>query len=194
MSEGSASKPEISLGDDFGDVVVKVNGATIDVSAAGYVVATSPSGVEWRAANDTAAKPTTGFHEVGDEMDDGTIYAGISPDTHQPMYATPLDEVGTFTFNQAAAMANNLEAHGHRDWRVPTKGELNVLFNNRAAIGGFDLTGSRNASYYWCASHDGKWDAWVQRFSDGCQDGNYADDRSALRCVRGGIVWSLISG
>jgi hypothetical protein len=29
--------------------------------------------------------------KVGDKMPDGTIYAGISPDTKQAMYATPAD-------------------------------------------------------------------------------------------------------
>jgi hypothetical protein len=34
--------------------------------------------------------------------------------------------------------AATLNAHGHKDWRLPTKVELDVLFNNRAAIGGFE--------------------------------------------------------
>jgi hypothetical protein len=32
---------------------------------------------------------------------------------------------------------------------MPTKSELNVLFNNRAAIGGFDLSGSEPSGWYW---------------------------------------------
>ena len=51
---------------------------------------------------------------------------------------------------------------------MPTKAELNVLFRNRAAIGGFDTTGSNPAGWYWSSSrfYNG---AWAQRFSDGIQ-------------------------
>ena len=185
MSEGSASKPEISLGDDFGDVLVKVNGATIDVSAAGYVVATSPSGVEWRAANDTAAKPSTGFHEVGDEMDDGTILGGYFEG--KPIYATPRDAPGTFTFNDAAKYAKNLHAHGHHDFHTPSKGELNVLWENRnkgRLKETFNETGSSPAGWYWSASQYFNLGAWTQRFSDGFQVYDTRNLGSSLRCVR----------
>jgi hypothetical protein len=67
-------------------------------------------------------KPTT--PKIGMEMPDGSVYVGISPETNQPMYATPVK--GDVT---------NLDAHGHQDWRSPTKAELNVLFNSRADIG-----------------------------------------------------------
>jgi hypothetical protein len=67
--------------------------------------------------------------KIGAKMPDGTIYAGISPDTGKPMYATPADAPLTMTFNEAAEhakTANSQKACGHRDWRVPTKAELNV--------------------------------------------------------------------
>src|SRR5580704_14378436 len=67
--------------------------------------------------------------KIGAIMTDGTVYAAL---------------VG---------------AHGHQDWRVPTKNELNVLFNNRAAIGGFDTTG-----WHWSSSPYILWFAWRQRF------------------------------
>jgi len=120
----------------------------------------------------------------GDKMPDGTVFAGIFPDTNKPMYATPADASLTMNFNEAQEYATTLDAHGHNDWRVPTKTELNVLFNNRAAIGRFDISGSKPAGWYWSASPDDKWDAWGQRFSDGCQGYHYKDDRSAVRCVR----------
>jgi hypothetical protein len=84
----------------------------------------------------TSAEPN-----VGDKMPDGTIYAGISPDTKKAMYATPSDAPTTMTFQEASDYAAGLDALGHRDWRVPTKAELNVLFTNSAAIGGFYFTG-----------------------------------------------------
>jgi len=121
-------------------------------------------------------------------MPDGTIYAGISPDTGKPMYAMPADAPLTYAFNVAQKYAQELntqKAHGHDDWRVPTSAELNMLFNNRAAIGGFDRSDSYPTGSYWSSSQDGKWHAWGQRFSDGAQDYHFAKiNPSSVRCVR----------
>jgi len=121
--------------------------------------------------------------KIGDKMSDGTIYAGISPETNKPMYATSADAPLTMTFNKAKEYAAKLDAHGHQDWRIPTKAELNALFNNRAAIGGFNVIGPGTAGWYWSASLGNNWEA--QRFTDGFQDDpSMEDGRSSLRCVR----------
>jgi hypothetical protein len=122
--------------------------------------------------------------KLGDKMPDGTVLAGISPDTKNPMYVTPADASLAMKFNEAQDYAAQLDAHGHKDWRVPTKAELNVLFNNRAAIGGFDISGSGPAGWYWSASPTYKWYAWGQRFSDGLQFYGYKHTHSSVRCVR----------
>ena len=122
--------------------------------------------------------------KVGDKMPDGTVLAGISPDTNKPMYATPADAALTMTFNEAQRYAAKLDAHGHKDWRVPTKAELNVLFNNRAAIGSFDISGSNPAGWYWSSTQDNRWDAWGERFSDGAQGYYGKVIHSSVRCVR----------
>jgi hypothetical protein len=181
---GAAPAPGISISAEFNTVVV--NGVTIERAADGHLVISAPGTVITKPgpANDTAAKPKTAI-EVGDEMPDGTIYAGVSPDTGKAMYATPQDAPGTYTFNQAAQYVGNLDAHGHHDFRAPSKSELNVLFNNRAAIGGFNVTGSNPAGWYWSFSPYGNDGAWAQRFSDGHQVYSDRDDGySSLRCVR----------
>ena len=68
--------------------------------------------------------PGTYPAEDRDEMRDGSIYVGISPEKNKPMYATPVE-----------AYVTKLDAHGYQDWRLPTKAELRMLFNNRADIG-----------------------------------------------------------
>ena len=130
-----------------------VNGVRVEVHTDGGIVAYTNRSVDaytngpvqvHPAANDDAkAAP-----RVGDKMPDGSVYAGISPDTNKPMYATPADAPLTYTFNQAQKYAARFDAHGHADWRVPTKSELNVLYNNRAAIGGFDISGSDPAGWF----------------------------------------------
>src|SRR5262245_45208642 len=76
--------------------------------------------------------------EAGARSLDGTIEAGISPDTNRAVYTTSADAPGKYSFDHAQAYCRGLEANGHKDWRVPNPAELSVLFNNRAAIGGFE--------------------------------------------------------
>ena len=145
--------------------------------------------LDLRAITGEAAKPkapanTNQAPAPGDKMADGTVFAGISPDTNKPMYATPADASLTMKFNEAQEYAAKLDAHGYKDWRIPTKAELNVLFNSRAAIGGFNVSGSNPAGWYWSASSYDGWDAWGQRFSDGDQYYYDKGDHSAVRCVR----------
>ena len=145
--------------------------------------------LDLRAVTGEAARPkapanTNQAPAAGDKMPDGTVFAGISPDTNKPMYTTPTDASLTMRFNEAQEYAAKLDAYGHKDWRVPTKAELNVLFNNRAAIGGFNVTGSDPSGWYWSYSQDLNWDAWGQRFSDGYQDNDNKGNPSAVRCVR----------
>jgi Protein of unknown function (DUF1566) len=185
-ASGAAPAPGISISADFNTVVL--NGATIERAADGHlVISTSATVISKPAvANDSAAKAKTA-PEIGDEMEDGTIYAGISPDTGKPMYATPADAPTMFTFKKAAQYASKLDAQGHKDWRVPTKNELNVLYQNRdkgKLKGTFNKTGSDPAGWYWSSSQTYYFYAWVQRFSGGyqCNSGRY--DGSSLRCVR----------
>src|SRR5262245_37428052 len=99
------------------------------------------------------------------------------------MFTTPADAPLTMKWNKAMNYASKLDAHGQKDWRVPSKGELNVLFQNRAAIGGFDVTGSDPAGWYWSSTVYYNF-AWDQRFSDGNQFWNLKTNDSSLRCVR----------
>ena len=119
---------------------------------------------------------------IGAVMNDGTVFAGSL--NGKPIYAAPADAPLTHTFNQAQEYVATLDAHGDQDWRVPTKDELNVMFQNRAAIGGFYVIGSGPAAWYWSSTEDGI-DAWVQRFSDGHQGWDFKNAFSSLRCVRG---------
>jgi len=116
---------------------------------------------------------------IGERMPDGTVFAGISPDTGEAMYTTPADAPLTYTFSQAWQYASRLDAHGHHDWRPPRPGELNELFRNRAAIGGFDESGSywgREQTFFMAAAQD---------FGNGDSGCHFDWDHSSLRCVRG---------
>jgi len=187
MAEGSGTAREISLGEDFGDVAVRVNGVRVEVRRDGFVTLYTTEGklVVVNTAVDDDAKPKANTApQVGDKRADGTVYAGMSPDTGKRMYTTPRDAGLIFTFKKAKDYAAALDAHGHQDWRVPTRGELSVLFQNSAAIGGFDISGSDPAGWYWSDEQGYFYIAWGQRFSDGIQDDYGTATGSSLRCVR----------
>jgi Protein of unknown function (DUF1566) len=179
-----AKKLEFECTADESRVSVTGCGVKVEIGADGKVTVFShPEARQPKPALQTTASAEA--LKVGEVMPDGTIYAGTSPHTRKPMYTTPKDAPTTCNFNEAADYASALDAHGHKDWRAPTKTELNVLFQNRAAIGNFDTSGSIPAGWYWSASRINNDGAWAQRFSDGYQFNDFRLIRSALRCVRG---------
>ena len=137
-----------------------------------------------QSATASSNEPAPETLTIGAKMPDGTIYAGISPDTNKPMYTTPADAPSLMSFDQAKEYAAQLDAHGHQDWRVPTREELNALFINRFAIGGFNTNGGRPAGWYWSSTQDDWWSAWDQRFLDGIVCDLYKNPHSSVRCVR----------
>src|SRR5260370_38412708 len=104
MAEGSGRKQEIPLGDDF-DAVVRYGGTTVELSADGNVtvktkgdaVVYTNGDVKVRPAANDDGPPTSSQAKPGAREADGTINAGITPDTHKPMYATPADAPLTYT-------------------------------------------------------------------------------------------------
>ena len=130
--------------------------------------------------------------EIGTEMPDGTIYAGLSPETDQPMYAAPFDarsvlfkRTVTLTFDQAAEYAKDLEVGRKKGFRVPTKDELKVLFQNRekgALKGTFNLLST--GCWYWSSHSITDKIADGMRFTDGTQMSYPRTEQSSVRCVR----------
>ena len=135
--------------------------------------------------------------KAGDVMPDGTVYAGISPDTGRPIYAALADAPLAMNWRHAVegekyninrwypislSASGSYEGHGHKDWRMPNREELKVLFDNRAAIGGFS-----DGGLYWSATscqHPWSDYAWVQRFAEGDGMGFPKTCELAVRLVR----------
>ena len=80
----------------------------------------------------------------------------------------------------AAGAARAYDGGGYHDWYLPSRDELDKLYANHAAIGGFDPT-----SFYWSSSEGGEpVAAWEQYFGNGVQDPDVKDDRNKVRAVR----------
>jgi hypothetical protein len=85
---------------------------------------------------------------------------------------------GCATAGIAARLCGNLVQGGYSDWYLPSKDELNALYTNKVAIGGF----ANNT--YWSSTESGNFDAWTQVFVNGNQ--NYDDKGTAfyVRAIR----------
>ncbi len=78
----------------------------------------------------------------------------------------------------AAKLCSDLVLGGYSDWFLPSKDELNKLYINRVAIGGFA------DDNYWSSSEAGLNGAWKQNFSTGMQGSLYKNNDYYVRSVR----------
>lgn len=78
----------------------------------------------------------------------------------------------------AARICADLVLNTYSDWYLPSKEELNKLFINRAAIGGFV------SYYYWSSTETDLHTAWIQNFSQGSQFDFRKDYIFRVRAVR----------
>lgn len=78
----------------------------------------------------------------------------------------------------AARLCGDLVLGGYSDWYLPSKEELNQLYKNKAAIGGF------NDNNYWCSSETGSLNAFQQFFLQGAQTYDAKDALKGVRAVR----------
>ncbi len=87
-------------------------------------------------------------------------------------------EAGCTSTGIAADICANLTLGGYSDWFLPSKDELNEMYLNKAAIGGFA------DDYYWSSTEDGSNDAWKQIFFDGYQGYRANESNDNVRDVR----------
>jgi hypothetical protein len=78
----------------------------------------------------------------------------------------------------AAGLAKAYAGGGFSDWYLPSLAELNDLYNNRAAIGGFAKAA------YWSSSEGDGYDAWLVNFANGSQADYVKSLTNGVRAVR----------
>jgi hypothetical protein len=128
----------------------------------------SPPGIQW------ATEPYWHISVPGTSTDIGTGSANTDKIIAQNGAAS----------NYAAGLARAYNGGSYSDWYLPSKDELNKLYLNRVAIGGFDTTTA--SPYYWSSSENelGLNDAWEQYFVGGTQDLSNVDYTMRVRAVR----------
>lgn len=146
-------------------------------------------GAVLKAAEVAADEEKCANAKIGDVMEDGAIYAGISPTTGERMYAAPADTLSK-TFNEAVEGAETFAVGGRRGFRVPDNAELQVLYENRhegALKGTFEETHSSSSlltGWYWSSKVLGKKTAYGIWFSRGTQQNFNKDLRTFVRYIR----------
>jgi len=102
-------------------------------------------------------------------------------------------EAGCVTSGIAADICANLNLNGFTDWFLPSKDELNLMWENLADSDGDGSNsgpsdpnniGGFAASFYWSSSEFNDNFAWLQNFVDGTQGGLNKDDDDRVRAIR----------
>ena len=104
------------------------------------------------------------------------------------LIAATADYNGVLNWQGAMDYCNGLDVGTYDDefnWYLPSVFELNILYENRAAIGGFtDPTNGSTENFYWSSTENGNNNAWKQDFGDGLQTSFVKDDTNRVRAVR----------
>lgn len=128
---------------------------------------------------------------VGKQMPDGTIFAGLSPTTGRPLYATASDAPLRLDFKAAAAYARKLSEGRHNNWRQPSRKEWRLLHNNKdkgALKKAFPFGAKPPQDWYWAGDAGNVCYGSAFRFRDG-KSGNTDHSKTAptsVHCVRDG--------
>ena len=147
----------------------------------------TPAAVQPVYAAETVYAATSTTHlKVGDSHGGGVvayIYRSedqgyVAGETHGLIAAKNDQSEGT-TWDQAQKICKEYRAGGFSDWRLPSKDELNKLYINRTAVGGF-----KERHFYWSSTASDKNDAWDQSFRTGNRNLGYKSDNNYVRAVR----------
>ena len=123
------------------------------------------------AASDFSTAAEWGCHGTLIDGADGTALGTGAQNTTDIL-------AGCSTAGIAAKLCDDYLNDGYDDWYLPSKEELNKLYINRAAVGGFVST------YYWSSSEGSSSYAWVQYFYGGGQGYGNKYDTYRVRAVR----------
>ncbi len=152
-------------------------------------VTTAGSGINVTGAG-TAASPyllsTTGpTYTIGLWPELGGYVFWVSADGKHGLVAETIDQGVSFTpWYEAQNRISNPSNHSvngqkFRDWRLPTKYELNEIYLQSAAIGGF-----ANLQVYWSSTEYDSTSAWYQAFNNSLTGSTNKFGQQYVRSVR----------
>ena len=155
----------------YTDVLVSANTAVAaNTAKVGYTDAAVSANTDV-AANTLKVSYTQPIYSVNTFYAElGGYVIQISPNGKHGLVVAMQDQ-GSSTWYQANDLLSNPSNHDaygkeFSDWRIPTKRELNLMYVQRATVGGF------TTNYYWSSSEFDKNNAWYQIFIFGNQSFN----------------------
>ena len=80
--------------------------------------------------------------------------------------------------NFAAKVAADYTYNGYSDWFLPSKDELDLLYQQRNVVGGF------TSNSYWSSTENDIYGAWNKNFNNGAQYGYLKNPMLPVRAVR----------
>ena len=88
------------------------------------------------------------------------------------------NQSGSFAAKVCADYSVTVGGVTYGDWYLPSKYELNLLYLQKIAVGGFA------SAYYWSSTEGNDYAAWIQDFDGGTQRSNYKNLALRVRAVR----------
>lgn len=113
--------------------------------------------------------------KLGEIMPDGTVYVGVSPDTGRAIFAMPHHLPSRMTWTEAQKAVTEQSFGGYSDWRLPTRNEMEHLFQTKVLSGGI----------YWSAKEYNRHDAWYLNCTTGLSGLGRKISEHLVRCIRG---------
>lgn len=167
---------------NIGDVCDDGNaGTTNDPLFAGFVAFNDPNSAD--AGKCEAIYVTNNNQSTLVEWKISTGTDDIATDSKEDGKINDGQVVSSSTF-PAFELCKNLTDGGFSDWYLPAQVELNVLYENRAAIDANAAGAFSVANYYWSSTEYDTSSAIAEFFGDGVQLFNAKTSALSARCVR----------
>ena len=175
----SANGPTVAQGPAGPQGPIGLTGATGPQGPQGETGATGPQGLAGPSGSSTT-------YSIGLSAEQGGYIFWVSTDGKHGLVAETQDQ-GIATWYDAQNLISNPNNHfspngaKFRDWRLPTKFELNEMYLQKDAIGGFTLLNQTNEygniiyPFYWSSTRGSHLGAWLQYFSNGFQEYEYGN-------------------
>jgi len=169
MIGGASSVPLLTIGQSYGGGKIAY---ILQDGDPGYVSGQTHGLIAADAEQSTGA----GWGCYGTEISgaDGTALGTGAQNTQD--IVNPV--TGCSAAGIAARLCNDLELNGYSDWYLPSKDELDKLYNNRVAIGGFA------DAYYWSSSEHSNSYAWFRDFGSTYQSYSSKNSTYYVRAIR----------
>ena len=125
----------------------------------------------------TGIKWYNGTYRYTGTTGDG-LYAGAMNTTMIVATQMADNQTGNFAAKVCADYSVTVGGVTYGDWYLPSKYELNLLYLQKTAVGGFA------SAYYWSSGENGSHTAWLQTFANGSQTTSSKGSPYYVRAIR----------